>query len=216
MKKILLLLLLSIGTYTLNAQDTFVPETKLGVKGGVNLSSFSFNPSIDQTMTVGYTGGIVFKHINNPKLGIQAEINYLQRGWTETLVTGDTYTRDLQYVELPLMTHIAFGEKKTRYILNFGPNASYLLAGGEGVEGSDTGEGVIAYQNKEIDNPFMFGLSFGVGVVRKTGFGDFQLEARYTQSLSNIFRSDINLVASRNQSIGITLAYLVDFSGGKN
>ena len=46
--------------------------------------------------------------------GIQGEINFSQRGWKENIDdgTGDTYHRTMNYIEIPLLAHLAFGKDK--------------------------------------------------------------------------------------------------------
>lgn len=207
---ILLPLLFSFVT-TSKAQEAFVPETTIGVKGGANLSQYSFNPSVSQRVTYGYTGGLVFRHIPLPKLGVQIELNFVQRGWEERVASEQYFTRKLNHIELPFMTHVALGARNTNYILNFGPTASYLLSGKKGVEAPD--EETFGYYYKDIDYPFMLGLSLGVGLVQKTPVGVFQLEGRAFQSLSNVFRHDPDLLSSKNLSIGLTMSYQIMLQG---
>lgn len=110
------------------------------------------------------------------------------------------------------MTHVALGSKNTNYILNFGPNVSYLLSSKKGAEALDEEE-TFGYYYRDIDYPFMLGLSLGVGLVQKTPVGVFQLEGRVFQSLSNVFRHEPDLLASKNLSIGLTMSYQIMLQG---
>ena len=55
--------------------------------------------------------------------GIQGEINFSQRGWKEVIEDGsnNTYHRAMNYIEVPLLAHLAFGKDKgngARFIIN--------------------------------------------------------------------------------------------------
>lgn len=193
---------------TAQAQSSFRPEASLGIKGGLNLSNYTFDPNITQQARTAYTGGLVFKHIAQRKLGIQLEANFVQRGWTETAASGGTFTRELDYLEVPFMTHVAIGQR-TRFILNFGPNASFLLNSPAGAPIPE-GQTEQGYYQKPIDNEFMIALSLGIGMSKITSFGEFQLEARLTQGLNDIFDIEQNVATSRNTNVGLTLAYLLN------
>lgn len=216
MKKHLLLLFLTVFSLATNAQDAIKLRPALGVKGGVNYSRFAFNPDINQELLLGYTGGLVFKHFTHPNLGIQLEVNYVQRGWKELLGQDTSYTRTQDYIELPFLTHIAIGSRNTRFIINLGPYVSYLLPDSDNVD-TDRGneEDAPRYQFQEIDNEFLYGLCFGMGMLQKTSVGTLQLEARLTHSLNDIFDRDTGVTSSKNQSISVTLSYLLSFGPGK-
>ncbi len=186
-----------------------MPEVSIGLRGGANFSRFNFDPEIEQEFLQGYTGGLVLKHVAQRRVGIQVEVNYVQRGWKELLATGGTYERNLDYLELPLMTHVTIGNRNTRFLINFGPYASFLLS--ENGRSAEAGEEEIDYQHKGIDNSFLYGLSLGIGMGQKTSFGTFQLEGRLTHSLNDIFSRDLASLASKSQSVSITLSYLHDF-----
>lgn len=64
--------------------------------------------------------------------GIQGEINFSQRGWKEVIEDGsnNTYHRAMNYIEVPLLAHLAFGKDKgngARFIINLGPQVGFLL-----------------------------------------------------------------------------------------
>ena len=90
----------------------------IGINGGVNLSSVSFEPSIKQKTFITPSVGVTVRYISERYFkilcGIQGEINYSQRGWKENIDdgTGDTYQRTMNYIEVPLMAHLGFGKDK--------------------------------------------------------------------------------------------------------
>ena len=121
-KKIYLPILLSIicwlNVSTLQAQ---LQEQKhnfsIGISGGVNLGNVDFSPRIKQGYLIGPQAGFTARYISEKYFsmicGIQAEVNYSQRGWKEVIEdnSGDSYQRAMNYVEIPFMAHLAFGKE---------------------------------------------------------------------------------------------------------
>ena len=63
--------------------NSFKQELSLGVSFGMNFSSVSFSPKVNQKMKQGYQGGVTLRWITENHLGLQAELNYAQQGWEE-------------------------------------------------------------------------------------------------------------------------------------
>lgn len=197
----------------------------IGINGGVNLSSVSFEPSIKEKTFLTPSFGVTIRYISERYLkmfcGIQAEINYSQRGWKENIDdgTGDTYQRSMNYVEVPLMAHLAFGKDKgygARFVLNLGPQIGYLL--GESEKKSEAWHpnerpsGVIWQYGKMAESKFDYGIVGGVGIEARTGIGNFLLEARYYFGLSDFYHSTKKDPFSRSAHSYIAgrLTYLSD------
>lgn len=197
----------------------------IGINGGVNLSSVNFEPSIKEKTFLTPSFGVTIRYISERYLkmfcGIQAEINYSQRGWKENIDdgTGDTYQRSMNYVEVPLMAHLAFGKDKgygARFVLNLGPQIGYLL--GESEKKSEAWHpnerpsGVIWQYGKMAESKFDYGIVGGVGIEARTGIGNFLLEARYYFGLSDFYHSTKKDPFSRSAHSYIAgrLTYLFD------
>lgn len=89
----------------------------VGVNGGMNFSNVSFTPKIKQKTTNGMTGGLTVRYISEKYFamicGLQMELNYSQRGWTELIEENtDTYSREMNYLEIPFLAHLAFGKER--------------------------------------------------------------------------------------------------------
>ncbi|HEX3006925.1 MAG TPA: porin family protein [Bacteroidales bacterium] len=192
----------------------------IGTKQGVTFSKIIFEPPVKQKVTPGYTGGLVIKYVSETHAGIQAEINYSQRGWTEKFDTTNSYKRRLNYFEMPILTHFVFGKTSTKVIINVGPNLSYLSSDKETFKLISAGDTLPYYQRK-LDKEFELGLVGGIGLQKITSIGDFQLEFRFHYGLQNIFSTnkETNLDKSQNQLYAVTLSYFFfkkDFKAGKN
>lgn len=198
----------------------------IGVNGGVNMSSVSFEQSIPQSTLITPSFGITARYISEKYFkmicGLQAELNFSQRGWKEKIEdeSGDAYTRKMNYIEIPLLAHLAFGKDKghgARFILNLGPQIGFLLSEKEiysdpwhpemrpqGWEGYEYG--------KMAEVKFDYGIVGGGGVEVRTGIGNFLLEARYYFGLSDFYHSTKKDPFSRSAHsyIGGRLTYLFD------
>ena len=210
---LVIIIVLCLASPLAKTQSVFVPETNFGIKLGGNLSMVSFDPTVGQDLNFGFVGGLVFKHIAQKSLGIQVELNYLQAGWSENLESSNTYSRRLNYIQLPAMTHINFGKKKTRFLFNIGSYLSYLVSDIETIDLS-AGEEEKSYYGQEIENQLEFGLCFGLGLSVNTSIGLFQIEGRINYGLSSFFdyTTDTPFYNSSNQTAELTLSYLMDYN----
>ena len=197
----------------------------IGVNTGLNMSSVSFEPSIKQGNLMGMEFGFTARYVSEKYFkmicGVQAELNFSQRGWKESYDddTNDAYKRVMNYVEIPLMAHIAFGKdhgKGARFVLNLGPQVGFMLSEKEKIsEGFNTEAhpyGKEGQYGKMAENKFDYGLIGGGGVELRTGVGNFLLEGRYYFGLSDIFNSTKKDFFSRSAHsyIGVRLSYLFD------
>ena len=99
------------------AQDKFKQELSLGASFGTTFSKVSFaQTKVQQKMKMGYTGGLSLRWITEKNLGLQAELNFTQHGWDEKFEDQPQYkySRTINYIELPILTHIYFGSKRFR------------------------------------------------------------------------------------------------------
>ncbi len=120
MKKILFILLVLLPARLLAG------EFWVGTTQGMNLSQISFVPTVKQSYLSGYNGGVVARYISEPNLGLQAELGFSQRGWSEKHDDTGNIHRRMNYLELPIMTHIYFGKRAFRGFVNFGPKIGFL------------------------------------------------------------------------------------------
>lgn len=203
-------IILLVLALTLHAQDKeFKPELYVGVGGGVVYTTVDFQPKVLQESVMGYKAGVAAKYIAEKHLGLALELNYTQRGWAETDETDPalTFSRTLNYIEMPIMTHIYFG-KRVRYIINLGPQVSYLLSSTSDM--SSTMADFVAQQPQEgpnpyvrfleADNKFDYGLVGGMGMSINSGIGTFDLEGRYYYGLADVFSNRREDFFSRSAS----------------
>jgi hypothetical protein len=208
-KYFIILLLLFVFAPTFAQQKDFKPVAQYGIKQGINYSSVLFSPGIKQGIKLGYTGGFVFKYSNEKNLALQIELNFSQKGWLEDLDTlPNSYQRNLDYIELPFLTHIYFGKRNVKFYVNIGPSVGYLIKDKITFEMNNE-QYIREYYDLEIDNRFDFNVLGGLGVIIDTQIGSFQTGFRYAMTLTDIFKytSDSFFENSQNQVIGFSLVY---------
>ncbi len=185
MKKAVLLLFFVLFTSQIFSQIRLEkPEMYIGITGGETGSMVNFNPSVDQTYLLGNNAGAVFRYISDRNLGVQAELIYTQRGWNEA---GDIFSRRLDYIELPFMTHFYAG-RGFRVFFNLGPKISYLI--NEKTLIDLTTESDAVQQTQNADNKFDYGFCAGLGFLLKIKKQVFQLEARGSYSMSDVYSNN--------------------------
>ena len=195
MRKIVLYIILGLFPLALLAQSRLErEEIYIGVHGGLMMSMVNFNPRIDGANNLmdpllGKNGGLVFRYSGHRCCGLQVEVNYLQRGWQEdaeaTALTPAThYERQLDYIEVPFLSHIYFGSESFRGFVNLGPQVGYCFASQERGERQSHYEA----QYEAIKKPFDWGVAGGLGLYfRNRKVGIFQVEARFDYSFGHLF-----------------------------
>lgn len=204
MRKLLISLLITLSV-ALSAQVRLdKPEMYIGVNGGITESMVMFTPAITQGFLMGFNGGVVFRYIAEKNVGVQAELNFSQRGWKEA---SGLYTRQLNYIELPFMTHIYIGHKN-RVFFNLGPKISYLIS--EKTLLNTTVGSTETQQITAIQHPFDYGLCTGLGYLVNFKGKIFQLDTRANYSLSDVFADTKRDVfsTSNNLNISVNFAWL--------
>ena len=201
MKRFLPIFLFFLISVQLFAQKKeFEKELYVGVGGGALMSSVDFMPNVLQKQHLGIHGGISAKYITEKHLGLLLELNYAQRGWTEDFPaeSGFSYTKTLNYLEIPFMTHVYFG-KKVRFVINAGPQLGFLLGSSQNMNDALAAD-IAAKKQQNPDAPismqysleprkFDYGLIGGIGMELKTGVGNIELEGRYYFGLGDVFES---------------------------
>ena len=111
------------------------------------------------------------------------------------------------------MTHIIFGKRKTRFLINLGSYLSYLVSDLETID-LIAGEEEQVYYGQDIENKVDFGFCFGLGLSRNTSIGLFQIESRINYGLSSFFDYTDNTPfdKSSSQAAEVTLSYLMDYN----
>jgi len=226
MKKILaFLLILGFSLSCFAQKKDFKSEIYIGVKGGKDFSSVRFYPFVQTNFLEGNTGGLVFRMISEPHIGFQVEVNYVEKGWREKPFTGQyanvSYFHHLNYIDVPIMTHVNIGKKNFRFILNLGPEFGFLNSDQQNFNSAteiptDT-EGYKQYYGNKIDAPIDILFTGGIGMeYHLKGLGILSVEGRAFYSLPNVYDSSKYMYkGSQSNGAQVTLAYLFQLNRRK-
>lgn len=203
----------------------------VGFNAGANINSVSFTPKIKQNSMMGITGGLTARYISEKYFamicGVQVELNFSQRGWDELFETLDennqtvkdpsrSYTRNMTYVDIPFLAHLAFGKDKgLQFFINAGPQIGFLIGESEeiNVDMNNLSNTQKAIYDHKIPNKFDYGIAAGGGVeLRTRKAGNFLVEGRYYFALSDFVSTTKKDYFSRaaHGTITVKLTYLFD------
>lgn len=203
----------------MSAQRFYAPNLTIGAKAGVALSEMSFSPSVKQSFRPGVTMGVTARYTEEKHFGIIAELLFTQKGWNENFEGAPyQYGRTLNYIEMPILTHIFFGSRRIKGFFNLGPQIGYMLSDKISTNltpWQDLPEVVSPRQTDQmwmdVQNRFDYGICGGIGgEYRLTPKQSILLEGRFYFGLGNIFhdgKAD-TFSASRSMTIQVTAAYL--------
>ena len=205
-----------------HAQRQYEPNFALGAKGGATLGLMSFSPAPKQAFTPGVTFGVVARYMEENHFGLIAEVNMTQRGWRENFEGAPfKYSRTLTYIQIPLMTHIFFGNRHVKGFFNLGPEVGYMLGSHisadfdylnhASVPNFPGHNRVTEQMSMEISNKFDYGIAAGVGIeFVAAGRHSIFIEGRYYYGLGNIFPAAKRdyFSASRTMAIEATVGYM--------
>lgn len=218
--------LLAFSPIVTKAQRVYEPKFYIGAKGGASLSRVSFSPSVKQSFEPGILMGITARYTEEKVFGLMAELYFVQRGWKENYSEEEqppsplNYERKINYITLPVMTHIYFGSDKVHGFFNIGPSVSLMFS--ESTTSNFNYENPSSvpdfpstYRPEEqlvmpVKNKFDYGLVGGVGAEFFFGRNSIMIEGRYYFGLGSIYpgsKKDV-FSASRPMSIEVSLAYL--------
>ncbi len=204
------------------AQTHYEGNIYLGGKVGATMSKVQFNPSVPQGLQPGAVLGVTARYIEEKNFGILAEFNIAQHGWKEKFDEGQdfSYNRSLIYAELPVMTHIYFGNNSRRFFFNAGPQVGLLIGEYKHANFDVNHVGEIPdfpktnrYTQQYTLHPkgrFDYGIVAGLGMEFIRGNSrSFNVEGRFYYGLHDVFSNHKKdpFSASSNLSIMLTAGY---------
>ena len=221
MKRLAFILAVLVVTIAAHGQTHYEGTFAVGGKAGVTLSKVNFNPTVQQTMLPGITAGAMFRYIEEKHFGLIAELSLTQRGWKEAYDDADySYFHRFTYLELPIMTHIFFGNQRVKGFFNLGPEINVMIANGikSNYEYKQAAETAYFIDNNlhteqltmDIHNKLDYGICGGAGMeVNLNNRNSLLLEGRFYYGLTDVFPSHKTDVfsSSNSMTIMVTLGY---------
>ncbi len=217
----LALILAVMAVLLASAQTHYEGNFAVGGKAGASLSRVNFNPTVQQSMLPGATAGVMFRYIEEKNFGLIAELNMTQRGWKEKLEESDyNYSRSFTYLELPVMTHIFFGNNRIKGFFNLGPELNVMIGNGTSSNFDYQQAASLDYfaqstrhieqLTMKVDRKLDYGICGGAGMeLNLTPKHSLLLEGRFYYGLTDVFpnhKTDI-FASSNSMTITVTLGY---------
>lgn len=221
MRKFILFIFTVLGYVSSSqAQTHFDSRVDIGARGGVTFSTVMFKPSIMGKLGMGYTGGLTFRYTEENHFGLIAEVNLVQRGWAEKFEDLPySYQRVLNYVEVPVMSHIYFGSRG-KFFINAGPEIAYFIGDKiksnfdytdvSGLEGFNDKNRRTEQLTMNVSQKLDFGIVAGLGgefsINRRNSLA---LEARVFYGIGNVMPSgrQDTFTVSNQLSVAVTAGY---------
>ena len=245
LKTVALLAVLLIASTTIRAQiGDHRNDLAIGFNGGFIMSSVGFTPKVTQDNHTGMTFGLSMRYTCEKYFkticSIAAEVNYARIGWKESILTADdqpvinpttglaeAYQRDLDYIQVPIFAHLAWGREKKgfQFFFKAGPQFGYLI--GEKTKTNfayadrnttDRSNQTAEQYNMPVENKFDYGIAAGMGIeYSHPKVGHFLLEGRYYYGLGNIYGDSKRdyFARSNHSNIVIKMSYLFDITRTK-
>jgi hypothetical protein len=206
-----LLLFLALVPLSLAAQKPDVSETYVGLQGSAGFSRVAFDPRVTEDLKPSQSFGLVLRHVSEPHVGVQLEVNYTQKGWIENRDSLGTYTRSRSVADIPVTAAFIAGKGKVRAVVTLGPYVSLRLKDEEKIALTDD-RYAFSYYGHALADRWEFGFTGGISLEWHAPVGVFALRATYAHSLTNVFllSGDAYVYsASRNQVILGGLSYYI-------
>jgi hypothetical protein len=196
-------------------------------KGGITSSNVNFDQDLaNQKSNMGFVAGLglSFPITSDNFVAIQPEFLYTQKGFKGDYLGVTNRRVNYNYLEVPLLLKVNFGEEAFKAFVNAGPSFGYALGGRWRADNQDmkvkfgtgTNSTDIMYLNPNNINRLDIGIQFGVGAGIAAGPGDLTLEARYGIGLTdfdNISGAPDSQNKSKNRVIALMLGYAIPFGG---
>ena len=201
-------------------QAHYNSKFSIGGHAGITLSRMAFQPDTKQSMLMGNMFGVQLKYWEARHFGLIIELNYEQRGGKENFEGAPfEFDRRLDYIQLPLLTHIFFSNKHISGFVNLGPEFGYMIgtsctANFDPHDLANTPDFPPNRQTEQLtlepSRKFDYGISAGAGIefiIKRRH--RISLEGRYYFGIGNIFPDDRRdtFSASRGSSVLVMLGY---------
>lgn len=177
MKKMSMLLVLSFMLCMVLPASA---QMDVGVLGGLNLANLSVDPGIgaDLKTRTGFGFGGVLGIGLGEMFSLEFEPMFLQKG-AKAEAGGTDGKIKADYLEVPVMLKVPFGQGNVKPYVMAGPQVGYLLSAKVEAGGQEQD---IKDDVKSID----FGVAFGAGVGIPAGNNTVFIEGRYALGLTDV------------------------------
>lgn len=228
MKKIKVLILLCMGFANL-----LFAQSSIGFKGGINLCKMDFekaaqvpaNESIRRANL-----GLIYNYEIDRYVSVYSELNLSGKGY-RSVGSSDSQepVRDLSlnFLEVPVMARIKYGNEKVSIYLNAGPSLGYWSGGSvrtylnSGRDKNYSNKYKIVFEENptggdvyaDHQTRWEYSFNYGGGLLFKTkNSGFLMLDLRYNQGVNELFKSNLPHLQPRTRTHSFSVGYLFPFN----
>ena len=200
-------------------------DFSIGGNAGFLMTQMDMNPTIKQTykgsLTFGFSTRFICEKYITAICGVMAEVNFANLGWKEVIEdgSGNTYSRSLTYIEMPLLMQMGWGREQRgcKFLFEAGPQLAFNLGSSESYGGgtwdiSSRPNNVVEQYGLPVYNKFDYGITAGIGMEISTPLGHFLIHTRYYYGLGDVFDNSKKgtFTRSAHQTISAKATYLFD------
>lgn len=197
----------------------------IGGNAGMLMTRMDIRPTIKQTYkyspTFGFSARYICEKYFTAICGVLMEVNFANLGWKEVIEdgSGNTYSRNLTYIQVPILMQMGWGREKRgcKFLFEAGPQLGYNLGSTESYGGgvwdvSKRPNKVVEQYGLAVDYKLDYGITAGIGMELSTSIGHFLLNARYNYGLGDVFDNSKKgyFGRSAHQTIIAKFTYLID------
>lgn len=220
-------------------------DFSLGISGGYVMSRVGFIPEVPQGWHAGKTGGLTLRYTSEKYFSsicaIVGEVNYVQTGWKENIltpqdepvvndVTGlpEEYRRDMAYIQVPVLARLGWGRERKgfQFFVEAGPQVGWFLK--EKTESNfefsemnlaERTSTVVRQDTMSVEHRVDYGITAGLGIeFSYPRVGHFVVEGRYYYGLGDIYGNTKRDYFGRSNfsNIVVKLTYLFNITKTNN
>jgi hypothetical protein len=159
-------------------------QTSVGFRGGYSNSSVNYRsrpgaPMIRAGGISAPTYSFLIEHFAQKNAGLQAELQYLTLGYTETDTLARSNQTELSYLKIPLLSSFYFGNTG-RFHIRFGPHLGFLMRARDLLRELPSATALPTFgEPDDRPNRFMYGLTAAAGLSKSFGRHTLGGEIRY-------------------------------------
>jgi Outer membrane protein beta-barrel domain len=203
-------------------------QWSVGSRVGINTNtasltgvSASLTPDLEHILS--YNIGAIVSRDFSENFALQGEVNYMRKGFKTTIGTnttvaglpiplGATAITTLNYIDIPVLAKVKFGNEKIKGYALLGPSVNIALNGNIETRANflvDIRLGDIPINTNGSDfNKLELAGVLGVGMSLQLGNGELFVDARYSKSFNNVYQTPIVAANMRNSGFNIGLGYI--------
>ena len=169
----------------LHAQTS--PRMWLGVHGGVDIGTFSFDPAPPNNVfssKTGFAAGGEFDYWFSNNFGVCYQASYVQKGFREKDQVNISFT--FPYIQVPILFKATIGNGSFKPVIFFGPEIGFRLSATATGPGNNRADTTITFPDS-LFTKTNFGIMVGAGITYNLNPTTlFFLSAAYDYGVSNL------------------------------